>query len=778
MQSEAKVSCYQELYTKLKEADTLSNFGWPSEKEHLDFYFNAGNTKINFRIFSNKDLMQLRSETIRTEQSEKENIEKARNISHDFYGVFGTAYDNKIILSLSVPFPSISDDAAKQLIIDKTNYFINMILSQLEEDFVNRLKKEKEEAERLAAEEEKNKKKKLNFFPIRKNIPASIKEKEENHEYENTPELDKSDTIITETQIEEYKNSPDISDVIPSENLPEIKNGIEEEVTDEKIDVLSEKDTSSHFEESVIEESSQDSTVVNTQEAEEKREEEICEPFEENESLEAEKNSIKEYRDTEKKEEQRSDKEIPYSQEEEVMSSVQPCLDNQYQNEPEISAKEMQKVSELYDSMNRTFSIRKEQLDYREKMLADQKQFLDCERNQLQIQKAEIEKKIEDAKVTEEKLQNNWEQYHKIKKKQENKGINLDEREKKISDLESEIQKREKEIKIELQEIENQKVIFKEQKLELEKSWKEYNEKINNLENYEERLTNVKQELSDHELQIDLQNKQIEVERKAIEDKLADLKETEEMVAQMQKNNNLFDLSKSTEKIADLLKEREELLKEKKQIISENAELKEMYDSLQDDLISKASIINQMEQMERDLKGQLQLMREKLNTSKEENNEVNPEKIIHLEEQIAELQAQKQETVSHYENRILQMKEEFDSLRTECSSLKEKAQEEPSMNLIEILSQGGYIVSNETRDNRVILTFSLGGCKVYIDEETRTVEIEKEVRKNYTKQLLELNEKYHNTGFFMGKGKVYCRFAYHDIVKELRDIISIMVKYR
>ena len=85
--------------------------------------------------------MQLRSETPRLEYTDEENIQLAREISKNYYGIFGTAYDGKIIFNLSVPFPSIADEAGKQLIYEKTNYFINMILSQLEVEYVKELRR-------------------------------------------------------------------------------------------------------------------------------------------------------------------------------------------------------------------------------------------------------------------------------------------------------------------------------------------------------------------------------------------------------------------------------------------------------------------------------------------------------------------------------------------------------------------------------------------------------------------------------------------------------------
>ena len=91
----------------------------------------------------------------------------AREISKNYYGIFGTAYDGKIIFNLSVPSPSIADEAGKQLIYEKTNYFINMILSQLEVEYVKELEEDKRRRE-AEMEVIKGKKRKLSLFPKRK----------------------------------------------------------------------------------------------------------------------------------------------------------------------------------------------------------------------------------------------------------------------------------------------------------------------------------------------------------------------------------------------------------------------------------------------------------------------------------------------------------------------------------------------------------------------------------------------------------------------------------
>ena len=88
-------------------------------------------------------MMQIRSETNKQDTKNEDNIALAQEISKSFYGIFGTSYDGKIIFNLSVPFPSVSDDAAKQMIIDKTNYFINMVTSQLEQEYVASIHEEK-----------------------------------------------------------------------------------------------------------------------------------------------------------------------------------------------------------------------------------------------------------------------------------------------------------------------------------------------------------------------------------------------------------------------------------------------------------------------------------------------------------------------------------------------------------------------------------------------------------------------------------------------------------
>lgn len=778
MQNEAKISCYQELYSKLKEEDALSDFGWPSEKEHLDFYFKAGSTDITFRIYSNKDLMQLRSETPRLEYTDEENIQLAREISKNYYGIFGTAYDGKIIFNLSVPFPSIADEAGKQLIYEKTNYFINMILSQLEVEYVKELEEDKRRRE-AEMEDDKGKKRKLSLFPKRK---------------QNSSDFD-TQVEIGEISEDEPVKEPSVKDDDLSDAFANTFASISEAEKTETVEIIDEEKQDASTSELINPETNTAETSEISVEQSEKVEnaQDI--------QLETSTHSKEEWVDeedkyeitpavTEQKEinhenaEARSENSHETKEITEIVEDTSECIDTEllekdHQNSGEdiskkneshkISPKEMQNVAELYESINRTFSMRKEQLDYREKMLSEQKHFLTCEQEQLQSQRSELEDKEKDLNRQEATLKQSWEQYHKTKKKQENKGSLLEEREKNIKHIEVAIQERENKVKQNIQKLEKREQLLSDKQEELDKNYTEYKEQIATLENYEERLRITKQELADNELKASMQKQQMDMERKAIEDKLNDLKETEEMIKKLQTESKLFEVSAMQKKLKKLREEKIALQKANQKLDAENIELKQLQDSMQDALIEKTAMITQMTQTVED-------MQEKLDFKERKQEDI--EEVEALKEHVKEMQSEKQQEELRHRYEIEELRKALNEVKQKYSSQQEEIKSTTPFNLIGALAEGGYIASNTTRDGRSMLTFQVGGCEVFIDEEYGMVEIEKQTRRNYAKQMQDLNEANHGVAYCMGKGKAYCRFAFHDIAKEIRDNITIMIKFR
>lgn len=778
MQNEAKISCYQELYSKLKEEDALSDFGWPSEKEHLDFYFKAGSTDITFRIYSNKDLMQLRSETPRLEYTDEENIQLAREISKNYYGIFGTAYDGKIIFNLSVPFPSIADEAGKQLIYEKTNYFINMILSQLEVEYVKELEEDKRRRE-AEMEDDKGKKRKLSLFPKRKQNSSDFDTQEE----------------IGEISEDEPVKEPSVKDDDLSDAFANTFASISEAEKTETVEIIDEEKQDASTSELINPETNTAETSEISVEQSEKVEnaQDI--------QLETSTHSKEKWVDeedkyeitpavTEQKEinhenaEARSENSHETKEMTEIVEDTSECIDTEllekdHQNSGEdiskkneshkISPKEMQNVAELYESINRTFSMRKEQLDYREKMLSEQKHFLTCEQEQLQSQRSELEDKEKDLNRQEATLKQSWEQYHKTKKKQENKGSLLEEREKNIKHIEVAIQERENKVKQNIQKLEKREQLLSDKQEELDKNYAEYKEKVATLGNYEERLRITKQELADNELKASMQKQQMDMEKKAIEDKLNDLKDTEKMIEKLQKESKLFEVSTLQENLKKIREEKNALQKTNQKLDAENIELKQLQDSIQDALIDKTAMVNQMSQT-------IENMKEKLDLA--ERKPVNTEEVDTLKERVKEMQSEKQRDELRHQNEIEELRKTLNEVNQKYSSQQEEEKNTAPFNLIGALAEGGYIAGNTTRDGRSMLTFQVGGCDIFIDEEYGMVEIEKQTRRNYAKQMQDLNEANHSVAYCMGKGKAYCRFAYRDIAKEIRDNITIMIKFR
>ena len=439
------------------------------------------------------------------------------------------------------------------------------------------------------------------------------------------------------------------------------------------------------------------------------------------------------------------------------------------QQESGISEKEMKHISELYESMNRTFNMRKDQLDYREQMLAEQKQFLKHDRDTLQKEKEAMKSQRLEIKGKEDSLKKNWEQYKKAKKRQEQQQERLDDREKKVKDLESDFSEKQKE----LEGWENTLSILEQEvsrkQVEIDKSWKEYQEKSATMADYEERLKITKQELAENELKLDMQKKQNAMERQAIDEKLADLKETEEMIVQMKQDSGMNSFTTDSEEL--------------KQAKEELEQMRHQVELMQEELISKASEANQAMQQIQIGKEECARLQKSCDELKEELSnmpihEADAEQMDILKQHIEDLEVKNQDTETRYRKQLLGIQEQYDSLLREHGVLKKELETLNGPDIVSELTKGGFTVLNGEKNNRKLLTFSLGGCKIWIDEQFHMVEIEKETKRNYTKQMQELNDLAYDLSFCAGRGKVYCRFVYHDIVKEIRENIAIMVKFK
>lgn len=785
MQDKVKITCYQELYAKLKESDLLSDFGWPAQKEHLDFYFNIGSTKIFFRIFSDKDLMQIRSETIRTDTKNEDNIALAQEISKNFYGIFGTSYDGKIIFNLSVPFPSVSDEAAKQMIVDKTNYFVNMVTSQLEQEYVASINEEKKR--RLAEEEtEKNKKKKLGFFQKKNSDSGEADIKEETMDPSPVSEAVISDKEEPQLELQESdfgleadlsKESDVVEEAIkvdvPVKEVAVVKKAeIFDKKDAESVDILETENTAplakaDEFPSEDISVSKSDTVKESAKGKEENQQEPHVAVEEENEFSDINnQDSIA----IQTVSEEVSPVENPVSKPvtSNTLISAKGLVPEQ-QQESGISEKEMKHISELYESMNRTFNMRKDQLDYREQMLAEQKQFLKHDRDTLQKEKEAMKSQRLEIKGKEDSLKKNWEQYKKAKKRQEQQQERLDDREKKVKDLESDFSEKQKE----LEGWENTLSILEQEvsrkQVEIDKSWKEYQEKSATMADYEERLKITKQELAENELKLDMQKKQNAMERQAIDEKLADLKETEEMIVQMKQDSGMNSFTTDSEEL--------------KQAKEELEQMRHQVELMQEELISKASEANQAMQQIQIGKEECARLQKSCDELKEELSnmpihEADAEQMDILKQHIEDLEVKNQDTETRYRKQLLGIQEQYDSLLREHGVLKKELETLNGPDIVSELTKGGFTVLNGEKNNRKLLTFSLGGCKIWIDEQFHMVEIEKETKRNYTKQMQELNDLAYDLSFCAGRGKVYCRFVYHDIVKEIRENIAIMVKFK
>lgn len=131
MNAEIKIACYKETYNSLKKRRELKDFRYPIEKKHLDYSCVAGDTLISFRLRTDKDLLQLRAEKQYADNENDKHNAFVREVAERHTGFVGTAYDGMGILQMNVPFPNMADPDAKQLVLQKTEEFAEVVIQEL-----------------------------------------------------------------------------------------------------------------------------------------------------------------------------------------------------------------------------------------------------------------------------------------------------------------------------------------------------------------------------------------------------------------------------------------------------------------------------------------------------------------------------------------------------------------------------------------------------------------------------------------------------------------------
>lgn len=668
MKDNTKIGCYRDAYNALKAMEGLKNFRWPKEKEHLDFSCVAGDTLIKFRLFTDKDLLQLRAEQQCANQNDEDNGKRISEIAGLHEGMFGTAYDGKAILNMSVPFVSVSDMDAKALVMEKTKEFAQTVISDMADlsrsyEYSSNF----EETEALSiAEPQKDFRKNNGIDPF-------------------------SSVADTATNRGTEENPRDISEGMSPENAPyEYANEL----------AFVEAD---HENQTDMKGSSNNAGNIS------------------------------------------GDGEVfPYSFGE--------TTDVDHPGQRTRAIEDFLGNGDFTDGD--TVNLQKRQMEYRESLLKDMRELVAREKMEALAIKQESEQTAEKNRLDAERNKDNWNKYNKAKKSLDKRIASLDEREQLIAKKEAQLNSREEEISSK----EQIALLIKEEndrkEEELNRAAEENQKCLAELQIRESGLIEREQSVALKESQLEIQRDRIELDRKTVDESIQDMYAMEKMLKELKGKVMPVDVGRYEEQISVLQGEKIKLADTIHGLENASIEMRKKLsaaDAEKDVLLGRISILEQTAQ-------------EKATAAPGIDNT----ETERLKNEARELRNRAEAA----ENRVSGLEADLNESNRLMNELKEKLNSVTKIPVMETLSDAGYSVSPIVGEGDPLLTFSLDGCTVIIDEQLGIACIEKAVKRNYVKTFDGWNSQSFAESYSMSKGKAYCRYAYKDIVEDTRRIAA------
>lgn len=749
MNNEAKVSSYQRIYNHLKQNPKLSDFNYPKEKEHLDFSFKAGVGTVSYRLFSNRDMLSLRYEATR-EASNEQLSEDAMRYSNNFPGLYGTGYDNKLVLQISIPVTGMSDQEAEKILFDKTNLFVEYILDKIvPEDMVSSQEEtniNKEETQQVGFN---------TINPVESemrdmDIAADNKKDEEQNAMETEdehPDEPYQATSDRENSFEDDSAGYDVENEDSSEDCKE-KNEFDDEIHKSDAEDAMKDDESYDSENSEYEDEEDDKY---SDEDESASEEPIA-------SETKDESNQQDHTESPEPPEEAVEIQENESNEEEPMTFTGKAVDS----EPVHTSVLPEEIQQMYQDINKTFTMRSEQLDYREKVLTEQKALIALEKEALEQQKTEAKELLDSADKQREDIQSKWNVYHENKKKLSSKLQAVKDRENRLEERENKIEKKESELNKKEEELNSKReaLLSKEQAL---------SQKLTDYQSGMEKLKESEKNLPLRETRLELKEKQLEEKEQAIQKKMQDLHEMSEILdakeEALSKSKTVSE--KEYNKILEDLKHAKESLNksrdEKQMLIDKNTSLQNKIGETQNKV---AELLNEISNLrlkntscEEELRKEKKKAEEALENASSDND--------------AELeQAKAQKKLLQKKLDELTVKSESD--QSEHNAMKKEIEELKKNRILpaeEQLNAMKVDYKLTPRDGGDLISGTLDNCSFTIDDKLHILYIEKDVRKNHTKTMMEWNDRSLAESYAVSGRKVIGKAVYtNDLAVKLNSI--------
>ncbi len=715
MKIETKIECYRETYNMLKSLNELSDFCYPAKKKHLDYSCICGDTLISFRLFSDKELLQLRAEKQCKNTEDEVNDTFVKNILKSHTGLSGGAYSGKAILLMNVPFPSVSDLDAKSLVLRKTKDFVDIIINEFSDKSATFTRIDNEND--------------IVIKNIEDNIPcqlheAKIEDKNENAIPEKVADImnqgDKKD-ISSNSSVSSQKMNNEvpnifssISDNFASTNIQ--STSIEKQKVDEQITIPNDEKTEG------LNENKSDPIFSDTSYLDD--EGTISENDKENNSPKIDKLSD---------------------------STVKTATDKMELDDVDFEPPKSGSEKTVYDSMMKAFQFRKEQLDYRESLLGKQKTVFLQEKENLESEKKECFNQKKWISEENKKIKKKWEQYNNAKAKLDERDSAISKKENALMRKDIDLSAKEVDLKKRADELSSLDVDLINREEQLKRSMNLCDKRYEDSAQRDVELQQREKQLALQEQKINLQFEQMELERKTIEEKMSDLREMEQMISQLKWTGDLHIQEDSSKEINTLKlqikKLNNKIKKAKQQILA-----------IQDS--AKAHVTEE-------------------NRLKHENIQLR-KKIDELKTVVIQKESESEDLdKNQYEEQITKMKEQIQELKTDLEFTRKQVKELENAetksveeSVFDILKDAGYNVEPISGEGDPLLTFTLDGCNIIINECLKMACVEKQTKRNYSKTFDEWNSQSFAETYSMSRGKAYCRFVYDNLVEDIQRIAA------
>lgn len=749
MNNEAKVSSYQKIYNHLKQNPKLSDFNYPKEKEHLDFSFKAGAGTVFYRLFSNRDMLSLRYEATR-EASNEQLSEDAMRYSNNFPGLYGTGYDNKLVLQISIPVTGMSDQEAEKILFDKTNLFVEYILDKIvPEDMVSSQEEtniNKEETQQVGFNTINPAESEMRDM----DIAADNKKDEEQNAMETEDEHPDEPYQATSDRANSFEDDSagyDVENEDSSEDCKE-KNEFDDEIHKSDVEDAMEDDESYDSENPEYEDEEDDKY---SDEVESASEEPIA-------SETKDESNQQDHTESPEPPEEAVEIQENESNEEEPMAFIEKAVDS----EPVHTSVLPEEIQLMYQDINKTFAMRSEQLDYREKVLTEQKELIALEKEALERQKTEAKELLDSADKQREDIQSKWNVYHENKKKLSSKLQAVKDRENRLEERENKIEKKESEFNKKEEELNSKReaLLSKEQAL---------SQKLTDYQSGMEKLKESEKNFPLRETRLELKEKQLEEKEQAIQKKMQDLHEMSEILDAKEEvlSKSKTVSEKEYNKILEDLKHAKESLNksrdEKEMLVDKNTSLQNKISETQNKV---AELLNEISNLrlkntscEEELRKEKKKAEEALENASSDNDaeleQVKAQKKL-LQKKLDELTVKSESDQSERNA----MKKEIDELKKERILPAEE-----QLNAMKV----DYKLT--PRDGGDLISGTLDNCSFTIDDKLHILYIEKDVRKNHTKTMMEWNNRSLAESYAVSGRKVIGKAVYaNDLAVKLNSI--------